>query len=180
MWRRDVGVLDVGYWGERHYQWGPASSPVIGDDLVFVQNDHQEDSFLAAYDLATGEERWRAERDEKLAWSTPALYHGPNGNQLVTNGANWIRGNDPRTGEELWRVSHEDGQVITPSPIVAGDRFIVTGGNPTGANPIFAIRAGGDATGANDCYGKSTAARPIRPRHSPSTGCSTCSSITVS
>ena len=144
LWRTDPGVLDVGYWGERQYQWGPASSPVLGDGLVYVQNDRQESSFLAAYDLETGEERWRAEREEKPAWSTPALYQGDSDHQLVTNGANWIRGNDPATGEELWRVSHEDLQVITPSPIVAGDRFIVTGGNPTGARPLFAIGADGE------------------------------------
>lgn len=139
LWRTDVGVLDVGYWGERQYQWGPASSPVVGDGLVFVQNDRQEDSFLAAYDVTTGEERWRAERDEKPAWSTPALFRGSERHVVVTNGANWIRGNDAKSGDELWRVSHEDLQVITPSPLTAGDRVIVTGGNPTGARPIFAI-----------------------------------------
>ncbi len=143
-WRTDVGVLDVGYWGERQYQWGPASSPVIGDGLVFVQNDRQEGSFLAAYDLTTGKERWRAERDEKPAWSSPALYRHAEGTSVITNGANFMRANDARTGAEIWRVSHEDLQVITPSPIVVGDRAIVTGGNPTGANAIFSLNAGGE------------------------------------
>lgn len=142
LWRTDVGVLDVGYWGEREYQWGPASSPVLYRDLVIVQNDRQEDSFVAAYDLATGEERWRASRNEKPSWSTPAIYRGERGDELVSNGGNWIRANDPRTGNELWRVSHEDLQVITPSPIVAGDVVVVTGGNPTGAQAIFALRPG--------------------------------------
>jgi outer membrane protein assembly factor BamB len=141
-WRADVGVLDVGYWGEPQYQWGPASSPLIHENLVYVQNDRQKDSFVAAYDIATGSEVWRARRDEKPAWSTPAIYRGSGGIELVTNGANWIRANDPRTGEELWRVSQGDLQVITPTPIIAGDRIVVTGGNPTGAQPIVAIQPG--------------------------------------
>lgn len=147
-WRADVGLLDVGYWGEPEYQWGAASSPVIYQNLVIVQNDRQKDSFLAAYDLETGKEAWRASRDEKPSWSTPALYRGESGVELVTNGGNWIRANDPRTGKELWRLSRGDLQVITPTPIVSGDRIVVTGGNPTGAQSTVAIRPGarGDAT----------------------------------
>jgi outer membrane protein assembly factor BamB len=146
-WRTDLGLMDVGYWGEPQYQWGAASSPLIYENLVIVQNDRQKDSFVAAYDLETGKEVWRADRDEKPSWSTPAIYRGETGAELVTNGGNWIRANDPRTGEELWRLSHGDLQVITPTPIVAGDRIIVTGGNPTGAQTTFAIRGGarGDA-----------------------------------
>ncbi len=146
-WRTDLGLLDVGYWGEPEYQWGAASSPLIFENLVIVQNDRQKDSFIAAYDLENGKEVWRAARDEKPAWSTPAIYRGEGGSELVTNGANWIRANDPRTGEELWRLSHGDLQVITPTPLVAGDRIVVTGGNPTGGQTTFAIRPGarGDA-----------------------------------
>jgi outer membrane protein assembly factor BamB len=146
-WRVDVGLLDVGYWGEPEYQWGAASSPLIFENLAIVQNDRQKDSFIAAYDLESGREVWRAAREEKPAWSTPAVYQGEGGVELVTNGANWIRANHPRTGEELWRLSHGDLQVITPTPLVAGDRIVVTGGNPTGAQTTFAIRPGarGDA-----------------------------------
>jgi outer membrane protein assembly factor BamB len=143
----DLGLLDVGYWGEPEYQWGAASSPLLFENLVIVQNDRQKDSFVAAFDLETGREVWRAARDEKPAWSTPALYRSETGTELVTNGANWIRANDPRSGAELWRLSHGDLQVITPTPVVAGDRIVVTGGNPTGAQSTFAIRPGarGDA-----------------------------------
>ena len=141
-WRTDVGILDVGYWGEREYQWGPASSPILYEDLVIVQNDRQESSFVAAYSLSDGSEVWRASRDEKPSWSTPLLHRNDDGDVLVTNGGNWIRANDPRTGDELWRVSHEDLEVITPSPIAASDVVVVSGGNPTGARAIFALRPG--------------------------------------
>jgi outer membrane protein assembly factor BamB len=139
LWRTDVGLLDVGLWGEPEYQWGAASSPVIWRDRVFVQNDRHEASFVAAYDLATGTELWRADRDEKPAWSTPVLFDGASP-QLVTNGANWIRGYDPSDGDALWRLSHGDLEVIVPTPVVAGDRVIVTGGYPAAGRPIYALR----------------------------------------
>lgn len=162
-WRRDLGVLDVGYWGEREYQWGAASSPILYDGLVLVQNDRQEDSFVAAYDLENGEEVWRAPRDEKPAWSTPVVYRSERGDELVTNGANWIRGNDPRTGRELWRVSHEDLEVITSSPVVAGELVVVSGGNPTGARPIFAINTGRIAESDERVLWKSERGSPYTP-----------------
>ena len=139
LWRTDVGILNVGYWGEPETQWGPASSPILYDGLVIVQNDRQEDSFIAAYELTSGKRVWRTARDEKPAWSTPALHRSERGDVLVTNGGNWIRANDPRTGDDLWQINHEDLEVITPSPIVAGDVVVVTGGHPNGARPIFAI-----------------------------------------
>lgn len=144
LWKTDVGLLDVGLWeGEgTEYQWGPASSPVIYKNLVFVQNDRQSDSFLAAYRLDTGEVAWKVSRDEKPAWSTPALYQGERP-ELITNGANYLRGYDPMTGEELWRMSNNDSQVIIPTPVVAGDRVVITGSYPTGGKPVYAIRLGG-------------------------------------
>lgn len=139
LWRTDVGLLDVGLWGDPGSQWGAASSPVIWQDRVFVQSDRHEGSFVAAFDLETGSELWRAAREEKPAWSTPTLLAGETP-QLITNGANQIRGYDPRSGEELWRQSHGDLEVIVPTPVVAGDRVIVTGGYPAGGRPIYALR----------------------------------------
>lgn len=145
LWQKDVGLLDVGLWeGEGpEYQWGPASSPIIRDNLVFVQNDRQRDSFLAAYRLDNGEEVWKAARDEKPAWSTPALYEGTRP-ELITNGANYIRAYDPMTGRELWRMSNQDSQVIIPTPVVRGDLVVVTGSYPTGAKPVYVVRPGGE------------------------------------
>ena len=143
LWQVDLGNMNPGLWGDPDYPWGPASSPVIWEDLVIVQNDRQAGSFLAAYDLRTGEQRWQTDRDEKPAWSTPVIWQGEH-TELITNGANYIRGYDPATGEELWRLSHGDIEVITPSPVVAGDTVVVTGGYPPGGNPIVALRPGGE------------------------------------
>jgi outer membrane protein assembly factor BamB len=139
LWNADTGLLDVGLAGDAESQWGAASSPVIHGNLVIVQNDRHANSFLAAYNLETGKQAWFTPRDEKPAWSTPAIFKGRR-TEIITNGANFLRGNDPATGKELWRVSNDDSQVIVPSPVIAGDRVILTGGYPTGARPIQAIQ----------------------------------------
>ena len=142
-WRKDLGVMDVGLVGDPAYQWGPASSPVIHGNMVIVQNDRHKDSFLAAYDIATGKEVWRTTHDEYPSWATPAVIKSGGRAEIVTNSGKFIRGFDPATGKELWRFSDNNTQVKVPTPIVAGDLVVVTGGYPPGGRPIYAIRHGG-------------------------------------
>ena len=142
-WRQDLGVMDVGLVDDPTYQWGPASSPILDGDRVIVQNDRHKDSFVAAYDLATGKPIWRAARDEYPTWSTPVIVGAAGRRELVTNGGKYIRAYDPATGKELWRLPDAATQVKVPTPVVAGNAVIVTGGYPPGGRPIYAIRPGG-------------------------------------
>ena len=142
-WRTDLGIMDVGLVDDPRMQWGPASSPVIMGDLVLVQNDRHKESFLAAYDINTGRERWRTTHDEYPSWATPAVVRFGNRTEIVTNSGKFIRGFDPATGKELWRLSDNQTQVKVPTPVVANDLVIVTGGYPPGGRPLYAIRPGG-------------------------------------
>jgi outer membrane protein assembly factor BamB len=139
LWRKDLGLMDVGLVDDPTYQWGPASSPVIVDNLVIVQNDQHKGSFLVAYDLATGNETWRSPRDEWPSWATPTVLQ----RELITNSPHFIRGHDPRTGKELWRLEDPKGEVKVVTPVAADGLAIVTGGYPSGGRPIYAIRPGG-------------------------------------
>ena len=76
LWKKDLGVLDSGYYMVPDAQWGFASSPVIHDGKVIVQCDVQKDSFLAVFDLKTGEEVWRTPRKDYPTWCTPTVYAG--------------------------------------------------------------------------------------------------------
>jgi outer membrane protein assembly factor BamB len=141
-WRQDLGVMDVGLVDDPTYQWGPASSPLIVGNMVVVQNDRHRDSFVAAFDIGSGKQLWRTAHDEYPSWATPAVVSGAQGNVIVTNAGKHIRGFDAQTGRELWRMSDNKTQVKVPTPIVAGDLVIVTGGYPSGGRPIYAIKAG--------------------------------------
>ncbi len=126
----------------------PASSPVIHENLVIVQNDWQRGGHLAAYDLATGKEAWRVARSEGMAWASPSVVRRGTTAELITNGREWIRAFDPRTGRELWRLNNAApgtwDRVATP--FASGDVTIVAGGGAE--RPVYAIRAGatGDIT----------------------------------
>ncbi len=130
--------------------YDPASSPVIHDGLVFVQNDWQRGSHLAAYDIESGREVWRVARDEGMTWATPTIVGSGLAARLIVNSPRWIRAHDPRTGREVWRL---DNRVPTPydripSPFASGDLAVIAGGGSE--RPIFAVRpdAAGDITPA--------------------------------
>ncbi len=146
LWNRDLGRLDVGAYDAPDYEWGTASSPILYGDLVIVQCDQQKGSFLTALDRTSGKTVWRTERDELPSWGTPTIYPGKTRAELVTNGSNFIRGYDPATGKELWRLGGSS-KITAPTPVYAGDLILVASGRRPEA-PIFVIRAGatGDIT----------------------------------
>lgn len=142
LWRRDLGLIDAGYVGRPEFEWGTASSPLIFEGLVIVQADSRGTSFIAAFDLASGEESWRTQRpSENPAWSTPILVHTLQGTQLVTNSSHYLRGYNPRTGQELWRFLDE-ADVKVPTPVSGPDLIFFSGGAPRGRR-FFALRKGG-------------------------------------
>src|SRR6202171_945704 len=73
LWKRDLGVLNAGWFYDPDYEWGLGSSPIIWKNLVIVQCDIQKNSFIAAFDVASGRPVWRTEREEIPSWSTPAI-----------------------------------------------------------------------------------------------------------
>jgi outer membrane protein assembly factor BamB len=146
LWKVDVGRLNLGAYDIPTFEWGPASSPLIWGDAVFVQCDTQEDSFLLALELETGKTLWKADRDELPSWASPAVYEGPSGAELVTNSPHYIRGYDPRTGKELWRLGGSS-KITAPTPVFADGLIVVASGRRP-EQPIFVVRAGsrGDLT----------------------------------
>lgn len=142
LWEAALGPIDAGASYDDTYQWAAASSPILWRDLAIVQADQQEGSFLAAFDLASGEEVWRISRDLISSFSTPTIHVGPQGPELVTNGAGVMHGYDPATGAERWRMAGSSFNT-TPTPVVADGLIYLTSGYRT--RPIFAVRAG--ATG---------------------------------
>jgi outer membrane protein assembly factor BamB len=140
LWKRELGVVDSGWFFDANFQWGHASSPIIYRDRVIVQADQQKGSFIAAYDLETGKEAWRTARgDEISTWGTPTIVSVKGRDELVTNGTK-VRGYDPSTGALRWTLG--PNSEITIGTPVAGDEFVyVTGGYPP-VRPIYAIRPG--------------------------------------
>src|SRR5215813_4588231 len=95
LWKRDLGVLNAGWFYDPDYEWGIGSSPIIWNGLVIVQCDIQKNSFIAAFDVATGQPAWRTAREEIPSWSTPNVIDFGGRVELVTQATGFIRGYDP-------------------------------------------------------------------------------------
>jgi outer membrane protein assembly factor BamB len=139
-WKKDLGVLDAGWFYDPSYQWEYGASPILYKNLVIVQADLQKGSFVAAYDLADGRQVWRTERDENPSWATPSVFETEKRAELVTNATKHVRGYDPLTGKELWRLAGSS-EIVAPTPIAAHGLAFVAAGYPP-RQPIYAIRLG--------------------------------------
>jgi len=94
----------------------------------------------------SGEILWKTARDELPTWGTPTVVRTGGEPELVTNGANFIRGNNPITGEELWRLGRSS-KITAPTPIFTPEHIVVASGRGP-ERPIFVLRHGarGDLT----------------------------------
>jgi outer membrane protein assembly factor BamB len=149
-WKVDLGRLDLGAYDIPTFEWGTASSPIIWNGLVILQCDTQADSFLLALSADTGTPVWQTARSELPSWGTPTVALTASGPELVTNASNFIRGYDPRTGKELWRLGRSS-KITAPTPIFDEGLFVVVSGRAP-ERPIFVVRPGsrGDLTLAAD------------------------------
>jgi outer membrane protein assembly factor BamB len=138
LWKRDLGVLDSGFFVAPKAQWGFASSPIISGDRVFVQCDVQKGSFLAAFDIEDGKEVWRTPRKDVPTWSTPTIYSYRGRDILLVNGWKHIGGYDASNGEEIWRL-RGGGDIPVPTPVVAHELVFITNAHGP-MSPIYAIR----------------------------------------
>jgi outer membrane protein assembly factor BamB len=142
-WKKDFGVLESAYFRAPDAQWGFASSPIIYENLVIVQCDVMQNSFLAALKIEDGSEIWRISRDDVPTWSTPTVHKSGKRTQIIVNGFRHMGGYDLATGKELWKLGG-GGDIPVPTPVIAHNMVYLTNAHGTGA-PIFAVQL--DATG---------------------------------
>ncbi len=130
------------------YDYGSASSPVLHDDLLIVLYDNEDQSWIAGLDTATGEERWRTNRDEASSWATPFVWQNDARTEIVTTGRKRIRSYD-LDGALLWEMDGRMSWAAIATPFAAHDMVYVNSGYfQDQRRPVFAIRPGalGDIT----------------------------------
>ena len=135
IWEKNIGIYPM------QSNWGTSSSPILYKDLLILQFDNEENSQVLALDKMTGDEKWRAKRDEISTWSTPYIWKNKVRVELVTGGKK-TRSYDPDTGELLWEIDMRGGRDIT-SPV--GDKemiYVCNEERRDGGGTLFAIKAG--------------------------------------
>lgn len=113
-------------------EYGAGSSPLLAGDLVVLNQDHDVDSFIAAYDRATGKQVWRTARPRAVrSYSTPALWQRPDQTQIVVAGALELSAYDAVQGTLLWTVPGL-ARIAIPTPVPGKDTLYVATWAPGG------------------------------------------------
>ena len=116
---------------------GPASSPILWNNLIIFHCDGSDKQYVAAIDKETGRFAWKTSRTGsmhsnpqlKKAYGTPVLVPDGNREILISPAANWLYAYEPESGKELWKVPFGVlGFSIVPLPVVGGEMvYICTG-----------------------------------------------------
>ena len=118
---------------------GPAGSPVLYKDRIFLYEDQRQGAFVAAFDKRTGKTLWKTERKASVGWGTPIVIRAGDRHELIVSSQERVTAYDPADGTALWHCEGNLAEVI-PTPVVGhGLVFCVSGR----AGPTLAIRPGG-------------------------------------
>jgi outer membrane protein assembly factor BamB len=139
-WEQDLGEMRT------RNEFGEGASPVLSGDLIVINWDHEGDSFIAAFDKATGKQRWKVPRDEPTSWTTPLVIDDNGRDLAVVSGANRVRAYDVKTGKEVWQCGGL-GLNCVPAPVEAGGMlFVMSGYREAAGMAIRYAGAEGDIT----------------------------------
>ncbi len=160
LWQRQV----CEEYGDFSFMWTFSSSPLLHKGTAYLpilQNTRPyrqgkykpgKDSFLLAFNPATGENVWKVDRPsaavaESLeAFTTIVPFTHDGREELLVTGGDCITGHDPKTGKELWRWATWNPNKIghwrlVPSPVAGAGVALACA--PKG-DPVYAIKLGGN------------------------------------
>jgi outer membrane protein assembly factor BamB len=141
LWQKDFGQL------EKSMSFGEGESPYLYKDRLFIQWDHQGESFLVALDKKTGNEIWRTRREETTSWATPLVVDVNGKPQVITIATNQIRSYDYDKGEIIWTSTGMTRNAI-PCPVYAdGILYALSGFRGSALQAIDLAKAKGDIKG---------------------------------
>ncbi|MFM8360431.1 MAG: PQQ-binding-like beta-propeller repeat protein, partial [Verrucomicrobiota bacterium] len=153
--------------GQERLFWDSGSSPVVTDQHVIIARLHQGESWLAAFDKATGRLAWRQTRqftaptENDNGYATPVRFQHRGEPALLVWGADHLTAHRATDGQLLWTAAgfNPEGTGYWPAiatPVVAGDLVVVPVGRDDRPNQARtqAIRLGGsgDVTATHQAW----------------------------
>jgi outer membrane protein assembly factor BamB len=122
---------------------GFCSSPILFEELVILNCDHDGDGYMVALERSTGDEVWRIERPNKTrSYCVPMIRTMAGRTQMVLSGTHCITSYDPRTGDLIWIIDGPTEQFVASLVYNAQtDLLYMTGGFPE--HHLLAIRPDG-------------------------------------
>jgi outer membrane protein assembly factor BamB len=157
LWSRDLGDMQV------KHGHGEGASPLLHDETVVVNWDHEGASVIVALAKRTGEELWRQPRDEVTSWATPIVVTHDGQAQVVVSGTRRVRGYDLKTGAVIWEAGGLPGNIVA-SPVGADGMVFAAGSYEK--QTLLAIRltgAKGELTGTQQIAWQKNRSTPYVP-----------------
>jgi len=142
-------------YGRDTLYWDHGTSPVLTDSAVIMARMHQGESWLAAFDKATGQLRWKVARNFQTptegdhAYTTPLIVSHQGQQAILVWGAQHLTLHHPDDGRTLWSCGdfNPESKAYWPavaSPVVVHDIAIVPYGRSDRGEPrLHGIRLGG-------------------------------------
>lgn len=109
---------------------GYCSSPVLYQDKVIVNGDHDGDAYLVALDRATGKTVWKTARENKTrSYCTPIIRDIDGRTQMMLSGSKCVASYNPDDGSRQWIIDGPTEQFVA-SLVYQHGLLFVTGGFP--------------------------------------------------
>jgi outer membrane protein assembly factor BamB len=120
---------------------GFCTSPVLFEDLVIINGDHDGDAYIVALERASGRIRWKTPRENKTrSYCTPIIREIGGRTQMVLSGSLCVVSMNPRDGSRHWIIDGPTQQFVA-SLVYNGKFLFLTAGFPE--YHILAIDPGG-------------------------------------
>jgi outer membrane protein assembly factor BamB len=140
----EYGMVSYGFDGNERWHvplgpfnnvYGMGASPVVVDDKVVLVCDQSSGSFIAAFNLNDGSEKWRTARPEALSGhSTPSILKSGGKSLIVAPASFRMDVYSADTGESVWFI-HGLASEMKSVPVIEGDTIYINGYNTPENDP---------------------------------------------
>jgi outer membrane protein assembly factor BamB len=109
---------------------GYCSSPVLFEDKLIVNGDHDGDAYIVALNKQTGEAVWKIDRENKTrSYVTPIIRKIDGRTQMILSGSKCVASYDPQSGKQHWILDGPTEQFVA-SMVYDGKLVYLTAGFP--------------------------------------------------
>ena len=106
--------------------YGVAVSPIIYENVLFLNRDANQDPYLEAIEPSTGETLWHKDRPGfKANWSTPMIFDNNGQKEILVYGIWWLKSYSLKDGTEHWSFPGLTDEPVT-TPVEANGLIYVT------------------------------------------------------
>ncbi len=143
-----------------NHMQGPASSPILHNNLLIVHLEGTEDPYVVALDKKTGETIWKSVRPAEIynplqpvyrkSYQTPIVIKADGRELLISNSAYMCFAHDVNTGEVIWTIEYGYDSTVSQPLYWNGLVYVNSGWIFEDNKPFYTRQYAVDPTGRGD------------------------------